>query len=257
MSKEIHLKKYVSTGLMIIGLSLMFSIFWQLGLFLWALVVVRFFIKKHQLRWWLVFLPPFVLIPAFSFVNGIVEYTLGKGTLQSVGLPGPEFNNLNKEYRLYHSSSGCVTSGIEVLTHSPNNFAVMTLTDLFGFQNGVYDGKYPSKEEAFIEVGKATPDQKPKIEDDFISFDFGGKIHKIYEGVITDAYFMETLWERKEQVKIKVVRYNEHCLVFDIHPAPYRMYDCVFLYDVKNKSVFAKYLRFNEQEIKTLKDKNS
>jgi hypothetical protein len=119
-----------------------------LGLLAWLIILVVLFVRKSKLKWFLLAFSAWTFIPAANFLLGTKDYFIGQATMRYVGLPGPEFYNLDKDYRTWRSSSGCIVTGLEPLTQWPNNFAVKLWTNLLGFQKGVYGGVYPDPPEA-------------------------------------------------------------------------------------------------------------
>jgi len=87
-------------------------------------------------------------VTAFCFLNGAIGYLTGTASLWSVGYPGPEFGNLDPQYRVHRQTSGCIVMGPELLTHAANNAAVALMTTLFGPMRGTYHGPYPDREQA-------------------------------------------------------------------------------------------------------------
>ena len=88
------------------------------------------------------------LIAAHSFGTGVLGYLDGTAHFKGVGYPGYEYSNLDPDYRVRRRTSGCRVSGIEVLTHLPNNTAVTAMVNVFGPMKGVYRGPYPTRDEA-------------------------------------------------------------------------------------------------------------
>jgi hypothetical protein len=87
-------------------------------------------------------------VSAFSLMEGASGYLSGTAAIRGVGYPGPEYGNLDPEYRVYRPTSGCLVMGTEILTHVPNNVAIALLTKVFGPMRGTYRGPYPSRDEA-------------------------------------------------------------------------------------------------------------
>jgi hypothetical protein len=86
-----------------------------------------------------------MLIAGLSFAEGTWGYFAGTARLRGVGMPGPEYGNLDAGLRVYRSTSGCIVWGTEPLTHLPNNLAIALLTTLFGPMRGTYHGPYPDR----------------------------------------------------------------------------------------------------------------
>jgi hypothetical protein len=88
------------------------------------------------------------LVGAWSFLSGALAYLNGTAAFMAVGRPGPEFWNLDPDYRVYRQTSGCIVLGTELVTHVPNNVAIVVMTGLLGPMRGTYHGPYPTPEQA-------------------------------------------------------------------------------------------------------------
>jgi hypothetical protein len=118
------------------------------GLLYWVVILVVLFVRKSKLKWFLLVFSAWTFIPAFNFLTGTKDYFTGQATMRHFGLPSREFYNLDRDYRTWKSTSGCVVVGYEPLTQWPNNLAIRFWTKLLGYQRGVYRGAYPDKIEA-------------------------------------------------------------------------------------------------------------
>lgn len=76
-----------------------------------------------------------------------IQYMSGTARLKYVGMPDPEFYNIDREYRCRNSTSGCLVLGYEWFTQGLSNATLRFLITLFGFQKGAYTGEYPTEEE--------------------------------------------------------------------------------------------------------------
>ncbi len=136
------------TGALILSWVTMFFFFTiPIGLIIWTILLVILFVRRSNLKWFLILLSGWTVISTFSFVRGTKDYFHGTASFIGVGLPGPESHNLDKDYRVWQSSSGCIVVGFEVFTHTPRNFAIQLCTKLFGYQRNVYTGVYPDRNE--------------------------------------------------------------------------------------------------------------
>ncbi len=115
------------------------------GFLYWLVVLIILVYRKSNYKWYLLCFSAWTIIPLFSFFSGAKDYFSGEGTLKNIGMPSAEFYNLDKEYRVYNSTSGCIVLGIEFLTQTPNNWAVQLCTKVWGYQKGVHSGFYPDK----------------------------------------------------------------------------------------------------------------
>jgi hypothetical protein len=100
------------------------------------------------MKWYLLAFSAWTFIPTFNILTGTKDYFTGKATMRHFGLPTREFYNLDKDYRTWKSTSGCIVMGFEPLTQFPNNLAIKFWTSLLGYQRGVYRGPYPDKADA-------------------------------------------------------------------------------------------------------------
>jgi hypothetical protein len=101
-----------------------------------------------QRRWGLIALCVALSPMTAGLVMGTVGYCTGTARVHGMGLPGFGYFNLDPELRCERSTGGCVVNGGEFLTQTPNNFAIVTLTRLFGPQPGTYTGPYPNETQA-------------------------------------------------------------------------------------------------------------
>ena len=114
----------------------------------WLGCVVVLMFRSKILALLAVLVSPFLVTAIFSCANGVCGYCTGTARLRTVGLPGPGFFNLDRTYRCYRSTSGCVVNGSEQWTHMPYNAAVVGLIKAFGPMPGAYTGPYPTGPEA-------------------------------------------------------------------------------------------------------------
>lgn len=97
-----------------------------------------------------------VLSPVFvSFVLGAVGYATGTAKLRSMGLPGTEFHNPDRQTRCGRQTGGSLVNGGEFIWHTPNNAAVRLMAAMFGPVPGSYDGPYPTRAEAVAALEEA------------------------------------------------------------------------------------------------------
>ncbi|HET7732453.1 MAG TPA: hypothetical protein VFK73_01345, partial [Paludibacter sp.] len=124
----------------------LFFIF-QFTILLWIFTLIILFVRKSRVRWLLIGLSAWTIIPIYSFLSGTKDYFSGQATFCYVGMPDPEFLNLDRDYRAWNTTSGCVVYGYEPFIHDPNNLAIKLCTWIGGFQKGVYAGIYPDQKE--------------------------------------------------------------------------------------------------------------
>ncbi len=95
-----------------------------------------------------------LVVALASFAGGAFAFLRGDAVEMSYGLPGFKFYNLNRVTRVPRTTSGCMVSGLELFTHSPNNAAISLLTWAAGPMRGAYLGAYPSEDEASVLLEK-------------------------------------------------------------------------------------------------------
>jgi hypothetical protein len=86
------------------------------------------------------------------FLSGVVDYAGGRPTLRGMGLPSPEYANIDRATRCRRSSGGCLIRGNEWISIVPHNLALRTMVFFFGPPSSAYDGPYPTREEAMAAV---------------------------------------------------------------------------------------------------------
>lgn len=111
----------------------------------WAVVFVLLIRHDRRKACRLLLFSAWIIVPLINFAAGTIGYFSGTAAVRSVGYPAPGFFNLDPQYRVWHSTSGCVQYGNEPLTHGPRNAAIYLWTNLFGYQRDVYQGYYPDE----------------------------------------------------------------------------------------------------------------
>jgi hypothetical protein len=111
----------------------------------WICVFVLLIRNDRRKAWRLLFFSAWILVPLINFMIGTIGYFSGTATIRAVGYPAPEFFNLEPQYRVWRSSSGCIQYGHEPFTHGPRNAAIYLWTNLLGYQRNVYQGYYPDE----------------------------------------------------------------------------------------------------------------
>ena len=151
------------------------------GLLLWGTVLVLLFIRKTNLKWYLIAFSAWTVVPTFSFLLATSDYMTGQAKFKEIGNPDKEFYNLDRQYRVGTSTSGCIVLGFELFTHLPNNIAIKLWTNIFGFQKGVYGGQYPNK----LETEKILENVKQEtsfVNDSlYFKFQLGNNTYKIQD----------------------------------------------------------------------------
>jgi hypothetical protein len=152
MEQPLRQKKIVEglfwTALLSSWVTFIFFFTIPIGLLFWFGVLIYFFFKRVNLKWYLLLCSSWTVVPLFSFASGTKDYFQGKAAIEMVGLPDEEFYNLDPELRVWNSSSGCIVIGFEPFTQIPNNLAVKFWTKMLGRQTGVYKGVYPTRQQA-------------------------------------------------------------------------------------------------------------
>ena len=201
------------------------------GLLFWIVAVVYLFIKKTELKWYLLIASSWTLVPVWSFASGSIDYFKGKAVLEYVGMPNAEFYNLDPELRAWRSTSGCMVVGFEPFTQAPNNLAVNFWTSLLGPQKGVYNGVYPTKEQAIELMNKSV--QVGLMKD-------ANTIHINYNN--QSLYFQPGVNDFKELENtdsVKAAVFKNQCLLVEIATDTNK--HVTLLADKSNGKIFARY----------------
>lgn len=115
----------------------------------WIITLIVLFIRKSRLKWLLIGLSAWIILPLYGFLSGTKDYFSGNAALEFSGMPSIESLNLDRDYRTWNQSTGCVSHGYDSFISLPNNIAVKFWTNFLGYQKDVYAGFYPDKNEAF------------------------------------------------------------------------------------------------------------
>jgi hypothetical protein len=120
---------------------------------LWGAVLATPLLWKGTWRWrWPAILLTPIAVALGGFSSGVVGYLTGTARLQYMGMPGPDFWNVDPQSGATPTTGGCIVWGHEFLTQIPNNAAVKVLASVFGQMPFSYDGPYPSLDEALALV---------------------------------------------------------------------------------------------------------
>ncbi|RIK83500.1 MAG: hypothetical protein DCC68_03540 [Planctomycetota bacterium] len=98
------------------------------------------------------------------FTLGVVDYAHGIAKIRGMGLPGTEYDNLDRELRCGRATGGCIMMGNEWVYLRPYNLALRTMIACFGYMPGAYTGPYPSKTEAVTALTRAVEIRKQDLE---------------------------------------------------------------------------------------------
>jgi len=104
-----------------------------------------------------------IVVAFVSFSGGALAFFRGEAEELGYGLPGFKFYNLDRTTRVPRRTTGCVITGFEVLTHTPNNAAISLLTWAMGPMRGTYSGTYPQEEQALDLVRKGQPVSRAEL----------------------------------------------------------------------------------------------
>jgi|GEM_PF-4713478 len=203
-------------------------------LYFWMAVSGFLLFKNRKLALLTFFASAWFIVPVRNMIDTVIDYRTGKATYMSAGMPQPEFYNLDETYRVWNTTSGCIVSGREWMTHSPNNYTIRFLTNVFGIQNGVYKGYYPDK----ITTGKMLDSvlitvPYLRITDGF-TFKKDGNNYSIRDieynaGDTTD-------------LNAKVIIYKNELIIFK--PNDTKFGSITYLADISDGKVFAKYYKY-------------
>lgn len=228
------------TGALICSWFTMFFFFTiPIGLIIWTILLVILFVQKSKLKWFLIIFSGWTVVSTYSFIRGTCDYFSGKATIIGVGLPGPEFHNLNRQYRVWHQTSGCMVIGIEIFTHNPRNFATQFCTKIFGYQKGVYTGFYPDKDETRQIITNGADTVKFVRQNLKYTFKLNSNDY-----TLTD-YDWNRFSQKPEQDSSSnalIVVKNEELIIFK--PIVSGDKSVTYLADKKNGKVFARYYDF-------------
>ena len=218
------------TFIFFIPIGFLFLIFWFVSL---TILLVH----RTKLKWFLIGLSAWTVIPVLSFLKGSKDYFTGQGTILYVGFPTTESFNLDSTYRVWNTSSGCIFFGYEPFTHFPNNFAIKFLTKLLGFQKEVYKGYYPDtfQTETLIDsIGQTTNFTKSRS---MITFSLNNEDYNL----IGFNYISDSC------KTAKIAIFNEELIIFSVDSTYY-------LADYKTGNIFARYnMAIQEREKDRLK----
>jgi energy-coupling factor transporter transmembrane protein EcfT len=198
------------------------------ALALW--LVTLFLLVKNKLkhRWYLLVFSAWTFLPLFNFFKGTFAYLHGTARMVRVGYPAPTFYNLNKEYRTWNSSSGCIVYGHEGLTHAPNNAAIALWTNLFGYQRNVYAGVYPDKSEAVDVLTESGEEVQLLRNNDNFNFILNG------QNVTIKPIFERPTFELEKCGVVKAAVVNNELVIAMTRPG-----DVVYLADKRTGEIFA------------------
>lgn len=186
-------------------------------------------------KWFLIIISLFLILPICNVGKGIIDYSKGEARLKLIGFPGPEFANINKEYRVENQSLGCTFTGIEYLTSFRYNQAVKFLIKNFGYQKNSYLGIMPTKEEAKellsngeYEIGKTEliEDKKVRIVSNSETYQIDlNKQHGLVKRTIEES-------EMNPNPKLKII---DDCLISQLNNK------WIYLIELKENKVIAQY----------------
>lgn len=183
--QSIWTKILFSTALIFSWLPFIFPMVYRLidkfTLIFWGITLIVLFIRKSRLKWWLIGLSAWIIIPIYGFLSGTKDYFLGEATFIYTGTPDFEFSNLDKDYRAWNTTTGCVSYGHEPFIKTPNNISIKFWTNFLGYQKGAYCGFYPDKNETFKLIDSLGRKVTFKKEKENCKFEINKKHYKINE----------------------------------------------------------------------------
>lgn len=210
------------------------------GLLLWGTVLVLLFIRKTNLKWYLIAFSSWTVIPIFSFLLATTDYITGQAKFKEIGMPDNEFYNLDRQYRVGNSTTGCIVLGFELFTHLPNNFAIKLWTNIFGFQKGVYRGQYPDKletEKISKNVKKETYFEKDSL---YFKFQFDENTFRIKDTEHRNSQ------ELKNVHSAKIAIIDKNLIIFKPTIKDEEM-NITYLADNETGKIFARYYEYPKE----------
>jgi hypothetical protein len=152
---------------------------------------------------------------AVMFTLGVIDYAHGRAKLRSMGLPGTESHNLDRQLRCGRSTGGCLVGGHEWAWLRPYNLAIRTMTACFGCMRGAYTGPYPTKDEALAALENAAV--LPPADLAACRFSVGGRTIQLDEDVATLVHLQ--IPDIAPPQPITAALWQEDCLILRI-PTP-------------------------------------
>jgi len=211
-----------------------------LGFLFWIIALIILFVRKTKLKWYLIGISAWTVIPTLNFLSGTKDYFTGQATFRYVGYPEPEFYNLDRQYRVWNSTSGCIMLGFEPMTQVPNNWAIKFWTYLFGFQKKVYTGTYPDEMEADKIINRIGQEINFSENGMGYKFCFDNKDYAISESEHRDRQNLDSC----KTAKVALV--DNELIVFK----PILLGDQVVTYlaDSKTGQIFAQYYEYRKDD---------
>lgn len=229
------------TALISSWLTFLFVFTIPFGFLLWLVVLILLFIRKTKLKWFLIVFSAWTLVPAYSFLSGTIDYFSGKATLKYIGEPEPAFFNLDRNYRAWNSTSGCVVFGYEPLIHGPNNAAVQLWTTMLGFQKDVYKGYYPDEKQT-DSLLSITAQTTTFVKNEFrLNFKLNGKNYQIVETSHQDMQSLDSI------TLAKVSLFNKELIIFK--PEIPGDETVTYLADYTTGKIFARYYAYHADTV--------
>ncbi|CAM1370937.1 hypothetical protein [Tenacibaculum xiamenense] len=208
--------------------------FWFLPFAFWLIILFVLWIKKSNLKWYLIGLSSWTILPFLSFCFGINFYFNGNAHLKTTGYPFLGFGNLDKKYRVYNSTSGCLVTGIEPLLHTPNNLAIKLCTKIFGYQKGAYSGFYPTFKQSNELINQYGQELPYTIGKDSLYFTNESYNYKLRMITFFHGYEMDP-----SIAKVKMVSHKNELIIVGITSDSLKVFHLI---DRKTGENFAKYI---------------
>lgn len=197
---------------------------------------------------------------SFFFARGVVDYWEGRPALRGMGLPGPEYANLDPATRCFRMSGGCLIRGNEWATILPHNYGIRLMVMIFGPPAGTYDGPYPTREEALAFVSaNGMPVSAEQFTGGVIPYPGGEiRIEPGVAGAIGRYLFPISGYAAGEAVEgeeLHAALWKERCLILHWRESPEWVLgkdrqDVVVLLDVRMGRPFAVYAFSRETPIR-------
>ncbi|MGH1436887.1 MAG: hypothetical protein ACRBG0_20785 [Lewinella sp.] len=228
-------RKILAFGMFGAWLTCMFFLT-TVSVFTTLLTVIILLVRKSSTAKYAVFLNPFVFLALVNIGQGAADYFRGDARIRSFGEPSVQFANIDIESRLERKAMGCSVTGTSALSATVYNQTVRKLVSVLGFQEGSYEGVFPSG----IEARKILQDDISSYglcrlkDDNYLELsdpwnDYMISLEKQH-GLVRATILGSKLISRP-----KVVRLNDDCILGQLNE------HWIYLIDIRENRILAQY----------------